>query len=353
MLVSVPLVSSAYHTRSPCVSSTNMNSTPQLALNYGSATPNLWGIGSSSGSMQQCYNGQTLTETTALTGIALSPANTSVAGYPEVGYGFDASDNSWGMQSSVITFPMAISTMLSSNIIITMSYTTSSSYPSHDTGFDLWVETGADNGNQPTAVAYEIFLSLQMSPTFICSHYNGAISQAIMVNGVSTPETFEWCNYTSSNGAPGSSPPELQYNLPLASQIYNGTVSINLSTFISGMEANGMFADSQNPTGSLTNYYMQGIEFGNEFYDDGSSPSCMTLGCTAMANGVATMTVTMTDFVLSDSAGSVVMIPGLGSSTTSSTVTGSSSTTSSASSTTSSSTTRTHTRTSTSTTMTS
>jgi len=283
-----------------------------LALNYGSATPNLWGIGSSSGSMQQCYNGEVLSESTALTGVSLSPSDTPVAGYPEVGYGVDESDNSWGTQSSTIPFPMTISTLLASNFVVTMSYTTSPTYPSHDTGFDLWVETGTDNGNQPTAAGYEIYLSLQMSPTFICTPYNGALSETITVNGVATPETFEWCDYTNSNGNPGSSPPELQFNLPLTSQIYSGTVSINLSTFVSGMESAGMFEDSQNPSGTLTNYYMQGIEFGNEFFDDGSSPSCMTLGCTAVATGTATFTFDLSEFTLSDSAGTVAMIPGTG-----------------------------------------
>jgi hypothetical protein len=263
--------------------------------------------------MQQCYNGQTLTETTALTSINLSPSDTPVAGYPEVAYGVDESDNSWGTTSSVIPFPMTISTLLSSNFIVTLAYTTSGSgsHTSHDTGFDLWVETGTDNSNQPTAAGYEIYLSFQMSPTFICSPYNGAISQTITVNGVSTPETFEWCDYTDSNGSPGSSPPELQYNLAPASQISNGTISINLSNFISAMESAGQFDDSQNPTGSLTNYYMQGIEFGNEFYDDYPSP-CTTLGCTATATGTATFTVTMTNFVLSDNAGTVAIIPGSG-----------------------------------------
>ena len=294
------------------MTSTNENDNPSLALNYGSATPNLWGIGSASGSMQQCYNGETLSETTALTGVVLSPSNTPVAGYPEVGYGVDESDNSWGTQSSVIQFPMTISTLLSSDFVVTLSYTTSAAYPSHDTGFDLWVETGTDSGNQPTAAGYEIYLSFQMSPTFICSPYNGALSETITVNGVSTPETFEWCDYTNSNGNPGSSPPELQFNLPLASQIYSGTVSINLSTFISGMEGAGFFVDSQNPSGSLTNYYMQGIEFGNEFFDDGSSPSCTTLGCTAVATGAASFTFSLSEFTLSDSAGTVAMIPGTG-----------------------------------------
>jgi hypothetical protein len=206
---------------------------------------------------------------------------------------------------------MTISTLLSSNFVVTLSYTTSAKYPSHDTGFDLWVETGTDNGNQPTAAGYEIFLSFQMSPTFICSPYNGAISQTITVNGVSTPETFEWCDYTNSNGSPGSSPPELQYNLAPSSQIYNGTISINLSNFISAMETAGHFKDTQNPTGSLTNYYVQGIEFGNEFYDDSPSP-CTTIGCTATATGTATYAFNLKSFVLSDSAGTVAMIPGSG-----------------------------------------
>jgi len=372
MLVSVPLVIASHTRTTNCVSSTNMNRNPSLALDYGSATPNLWGISSSSGSVKQCFSGQTLTETTALTNIALSPANTSVAGYPEVAYGVDESDNSLGTTSSIIPFPMTIGTLLSSNFIITLAYTTSAAYPSHDTGFDLWVETGADNSSQPTEYGYEIFLSFQMSPTYICSHSSGAISQTITVNGVSTPETFEWCDYTNSNGNPGSSPPELQYNLAMASQIYNGTISINLSNFINAMESAGQFDDMQNPSGSLTNYYMQGIEFGNEFYDDGSSPSCTTLGCTATPTGTANMTVTMTNFVLSDSAGSVSLIPGPGGSTTTSstttstsstttpTTTSSSSTTSTTSTTTSttgtsttSTTTRTHTRTSRSTTTTS
>jgi hypothetical protein len=207
---------------------------------------------------------------------------------------------------------MTISTVLSSDFVVTLSYTTSAAYPSHDTGFDLWVETGTDNGNQPTAAGYEIYLSFQMSPTFICSPYNGELSESITVNGVTTPETFEWCDYTNSNGNPGSSPPELQFNLPMASQIYNGSVSINLSTFISGMETAGMFEDSANTSGNLSGYYMQGIEFGNEFFDDGTSPSCMTLGCTAVATGTATFSFDLSEFTLSDSSGTVAMIPGSG-----------------------------------------
>jgi len=206
---------------------------------------------------------------------------------------------------------MTISTLLASNFVVTLSYTTSAAYPSHDTGFDLWVETGTDNGNQPTAAGYEIYLSFQMSPTFICSPYNGALSETITVNGVATPETFEWCDYTDSNGSPGASAPELQYNLPLASQISSGTVSINLSTFISGMESAGMFVDSSNPSGSLSNYYIQGIEFGNEFYDDSPSP-CTTLACTPTQTGDASYTFALSNFVLSDSAGTVALIPGSG-----------------------------------------
>ena len=266
--------------------------------------------------MEQCYNGESLSGTTSLTSVTLSPSDTPVAGYPEVGYGVDESDDSWGTQSSVIQFPMTISTLLSSDFVVTMSYTTSKAYPSHDTGFDLWVETGTDSGSQPTAAGYEIYLSFQMSPTFICSPYNGDITQTITVNGVATPETFEWCDYTNSNGSPGSSPPELQYNLAPNDQILNGTISINLSTFITAMENAGQFEDSQNPTGSLTNYYMQGIEFGNEFFDDGSSPSCTTLGCTAVATGTAYFSFTLNSFSLSDSSGTVAILPGSGDDTT-------------------------------------
>lgn len=296
-------------TTEDCISSTNTNTNPVLALNYGSATPNLWGISSSSGGMQQCYDGATLSETTDLTSAKLSPADTPVAGYPEIGYGVDESDNSWGTQSSTIPFPMNISTLLSSNLVVTLSYRTYAASLSHDTGFDLWVETGTDNSSQPTAAGYEIYLSFQMSPTFICSPASGTLIEPITVNGVVTSETFTWCDYTTSNGAAGESPPELQYNLPLASQISNGTVSINLSTFIGGMESAGQFDDSQNPTGSLSSYHMQGIEFGNEFFDDSPSP-CTSIGCTATATGDASFFFNTNSFVLSDSTGKVTIISG-------------------------------------------
>ncbi len=238
---------------------TYAGTTSFLPLANGVATPNLWNVEKSVGTIRQCYNVDSgFRDTIDLSSLSLG-STTAPAGFPEIGYG----ESSYGehfcgeMTSSceIAPFPIPVSSFAKHSYLAKVSYSVGSITPAQylDLTFDLWLER-AVNSKGPKAADVEIMIE----------PYNtypdcGIARPAFNHSGV-TWDVFEGCG--------GSRATTLHFVLKKSEQRRTGTVTVNLSSFVA--EVKRILPRDA----SIAKEKMAGIEVGTEFNNYGCAGIC-------------------------------------------------------------------------------
>lgn len=242
----------------------------ELPLENGVAQPNLWGLGSASGSVEQCYGANGLQTSVRLS--AIKSTVTEPLGYPEVIYGDNLEDQpvpSGG--TSQLGFPLQLSSFDTLNLWATAKYSISTPTPAsmpYRLFYDLWLERNPASGKPPSSADFEIGVSFAytpLSPLEIPIPISTLSNEPIIINGQT--ETSKWSLYKALSS--GTSAPFYQFFLVSPTQQPSATISIRLQDFID------YFGDYlSSPENYLTNllgphslsgYRLMGIELGTEF----------------------------------------------------------------------------------------
>jgi hypothetical protein len=228
---------------------TNAGSASFLPLAGGVATPNLWNVKRSAGTIKQCYNPDSgFTGSVNLSSLSLGPTH-GPAGFPEIGYGESAYGSKFcGTKvpnCRIAPFPMPVSSFTKYQYLVKMTYSLGTMTPSqywHLT-FDLWLEQSVDNG--PHASDVEVLISPWTSYP-AC----GTAKPAFTTAGT-TWRVYEGCGATSAT--------TLGFNLKSPAQRKAGSLTLNLSSFVK--EIRKLLPQDT----SIAKEKMAGIEVGIEF----------------------------------------------------------------------------------------
>jgi len=251
-----------------------------LSLGTGVATPDLWNVASSSGTIQQCYAEATgLTDRIQLSSLNVGPYS-GPDGYAEAGYGYDSYGGPFcsGSSCSTAPFPIPASDFTSqSHYTSTLSYRLGATTPSgeaRDLSYDLWLETkstqGAplEGGNGPQTGDVE----LEISPYYTYNRGLAGLSSTCPSKGSFKDSLGHVWNMFEGCGA--SSAMLIQYVLASPAQTASGSITVNIANFVN--EAETLLPAARYPIASQES--LAGIEVGTEF---GSNT------CTANPHGCA------------------------------------------------------------------
>ena len=221
-----------------------------LPLANGVATPNLWNVKKSAGTIRQCYSVDSgFRDTINLSSLSLG-STTAPAGFPEIGYGESSyGEHFCGDQTStceIAPFPIPVSSFAKYSYLANVSYSVGSITPAqylHLT-FDLWLEQSV-NSKGPKAADVEVMIE----------PYNtypdcGIARPAFKHSGV-TWDVFEGCG--------GSKATTLHFVMKSSEQRKAGTVTVNLSSFVAAVKR------ILPKDVSIAKEKMAGIEIGTEF----------------------------------------------------------------------------------------
>jgi hypothetical protein len=249
-------------------------------LANGVATPDLWNVVSSSGSMQQCYAGGTgLTDHIDLSSLNVGPFN-GPDGYAEAGYGYDSYGGAFcdGSKCSTAPFPIPASNLTAqSHYTSTLSYRLGAISPSseaRDLSYDLWLETkstqGAplEGGSGPQTGDVE----LEISPYYTYNQGLGGLLSTCPSKGTFTDslrhvwKIFEGCGASKAM--------LIQYVLASPAQTLSGSITVNIANFVT--EAESLLPAARYPIASQES--LAGLEVGTEFGSNtctAKSPGCL------------------------------------------------------------------------------
>jgi len=194
-----------------------------LPLATGVATPNLWNVQDSAGEIQQCYNVNSgFKDRIDLSSLSLGPAE-GPAGFPEIGYGESSYGEKFcGAEASSCErapFPIPVSSFSKYPYRVTLTYSVGSISPTqylHLT-YDLWLERSvASHGPQ----ASDVELMIEPYNTYPAC---GVARPAFSTSGV-TWDVFEGCGASKAT--------TLHFVLKSSEQRRSGTVTVNLSSFV-------------------------------------------------------------------------------------------------------------------------
>jgi hypothetical protein len=248
------------------------SSTFGLALTNGIAQPNLYGLWSSTGTVQQWYDADGLSTEIKLSGIVRNLQYHLVApvGYSEIGYGYNLLDQrTFGNgPSDQPQFPMPISSVDSLDLWGTVKYSLGTPSPSslpYNLFYDLWLENNPRNGIWPQSGDFEIGISLASKggaggigagpyPTGVLV---GDLTDQIYVNGQEQSAT--WDIYIEQL-AKGSSAKFYVFSLITPSPQNAPTISIHFQDFIDCL-SNTALSNWKD----LSTYRLMGIELGTEY----------------------------------------------------------------------------------------
>jgi hypothetical protein len=228
-----------------------------LSANYGSVVSNLWNLRSAEGSIKQCYSSSTgVNSSASFSNVMVKGPPSRFIGYPEVGYGDGIDGGSFGSQASSITFPMTVDSFSRLNVLSNTTFSTNSVTAGFiDIGYDLWVK-GQVSG-MPVGTDYEVMILFYFP--FSCASYSSTTYQfidTIYLNSQPTSETWTVC---VAGG--GSNARLVQFTLQGSSQVLTGNVSLKPTDFID-------FVQNTVKGSSLSGYYIEGMEFGTEFWSN-------------------------------------------------------------------------------------
>lgn len=238
---------------------TNAGTSSFLPLAGGVATPNLWNVKKSSGTIKQCYKaGSGFTGSVNLSSLSLGPIH-GPAGFPELGYGESAYGSKFcGTKvpnCRIAPFPMPVSSFVKYPYLVKMSYSLGTITPSqywHLT-FDLWLEQSLTKGPQASDV--EVLISPYSSYP-AC----GTAKPGFTESG-DTWAVYEGCGATKAT--------TLGFNLKSPAQHKTGNLTLNLSSFVA--EVRKLLPKDT----AIAKEKMAGIEVGIEF----NNYSCTKSGC--------------------------------------------------------------------------
>ena len=238
---------------------TYAGSTSFLPLADGVATPNLWNVEKSVGTIRQCYNVDSgFRDTIDLSSLSLG-STTAPAGFPEIGYG----ESSYGerfcgeMASNceIAPFPIPVSSFAKYSYLANVSYSVGSITPAqylHLT-FDLWLERTV-NSKGPKAADVEVMIEPYNT------YPDCGIARPSFIHSGATWDVFEGCG--------GSKATTLHFVLKKSEQRRTGTVTVNLSSFVA--EVKRLLPKDA----SIAKSKMAGIEIGTEFNNYGCAGTC-------------------------------------------------------------------------------
>ncbi len=229
---------------------TQAGSASFLPLATGVATPNLWNVETSVGTIRQCYNIDSgFEDTVELSSLSLGPT-AGPAGFPEIGYG----ESSYGETFCGATtasckkapFPIPVSSFAEYPYQASITYSVGSITPAqylHLT-YDLWLERSiTDKGPQ----AADVEIMIEPYNTYPAC---GARRPSFTSAGA-TWVVFKGCGATKAT--------TLHFVLKSSEQRKTGTVRVNLSSFVA--EAKKILPSDT----SIDRERMAGIEVGIEF----------------------------------------------------------------------------------------
>lgn len=238
--------------------------------NGATAQPNLWGLNSATGRVEQCYGTNGLQ-----TSIQLSAINSKfpeALGYTEVVYGNNLNDQAVPSGSiNQLGFPSLLRTFDALDLWATATYGISTPTPTgmpYRLFYDLWLEQNPSPGNSPSSADFEVGITFAYTPLNPIEYpipIWTLSNEPIIINGHS--ETSRWNLYKAL--LPGSSAANYDFFLASPSQPPSNTISIRLQDFIDGF---GKYLSSPesylfNPLGphNLSGYRLMGVELGTEF----------------------------------------------------------------------------------------
>ena len=228
---------------------TNAGSSSFLPLAGGVATPNLWNVKKSAGTIKQCYkSGSGFTGSVNLSSLSLGPTH-GPAGFPELGYGESAYGSKFcgtkAPNCRIAPFPMPVSSFAKYPYLVKMTYSLGTITPAqywHLT-LDLWLEQSVSKGPQTSDV--EVLISPYSSYP-ACGTAKPAFTEAGQ-----TWRVYEGCGATKAT--------TLGFNLKSPAQRKAGSLTLNLSSFVA--EIRKLLPKDT----SIAKEKMAGIEVGIEF----------------------------------------------------------------------------------------
>ncbi|BCU67777.1 endoglucanase [Sulfolobales archaeon HS-7] len=231
-----------------CITGNALSLYSYSPLKYGGINTDLWNLSSASGNVTMCVNG-TLRANVNLTSISEKDPNDVVAGYPEIGYGRNLEDESWGPEE-YLYFPLELNKFVSFNYSASISYRLNvpKNLP-NDFSFDFWVENRPSPGHSPGPGDLEVMIWLYHTPSlYPAGDPYLTLTLPVTVNGVT--ENVEWTIY---NGTGGANTRILTFESD--EPVDSGTVLIDLSYFFEEVEL----------LGNYSSFFLMGVELGTEF----------------------------------------------------------------------------------------
>jgi hypothetical protein len=241
----------------------------QLALANGIAQPNLWGLvgGSSTGTVQQCYDSNGLSTWIQLSGMTTSYKGVPwvpPAGYSEAAYGSNLNDASFGKGSLPnLPFPMLVSSLNNINLWGTATYSLGTPSPSdmpYVFFYDLWLKKNPSSSG-PQLGDLEVGITLAHAGGIGTNPYPigvlvGHLSDQIYIND--REQSATWDIYLGIGGTLAQ--PFYEFSLATPTQQNGMTISIRFQDFIDALSLSPLTLGKD-----LSTYSLMGVELGTEF----------------------------------------------------------------------------------------
>jgi len=244
---------------SGCTSADQLTSA-SVSTRYGSAVSNLWNLQSADGSIVLCYTSETgMNSSVSFSNVKVQGPPQNFVGYPEVGYGNNVEGDSFGPQSTMVSFPMTILSLSQLNPWSNTTFVVKSlTAGSIDIGYDLWIKGSV--GGPSVSADYEVMILFYVPGP--CTSYSAATYQftdTVYIDSAPKLETWTVCV-----AAAGTHARLAGFTLTGPSEIDAGSVALRPMDFIQSVEA-------RVNNRSLSNYYVEGFEFGTEFWSSSAN----------------------------------------------------------------------------------
>jgi len=266
---------------SGCISADQLTSA-SVSTRYGSAISNLWNLQSADGSIVLCYTSQTgMNSSVSFSNVKVQGPPQNFVGYPEVGYGNNVEGDSFGPQSGFVSFPMTVFSLSGLNPWSNTTFVTKSlAAGSIDMGYDIWVKGSV--GGPSVSTDYEVMILFYVPGP--CTSYSAATYQFTNTVYIDSVPRLE--NWTVCVAAAGTHARLVQFTLNGTSEINAGSVALRPFDFIRSVE--GKVSNS-----SLSNYYVEGLEFGTEFWSNSANQAVFqwSMSHWSIGSGVRTVSV--------------------------------------------------------------